>query len=92
MFSLAIRSDKSVYVTAGFRPEAVGSRDGERRPTGNLTAYRVNKEETMPSQVTLKDAGPKYFEALAAAKNPRTVDTYRRQFEVVAASSARARS
>ena len=38
----------------------------------------------MPSQTTLKDAGPKYFEALkAAAKNQRTVDTYRRQFEVV---------
>ena len=38
----------------------------------------------MPSQITLKDAGPKYFEALtAAAKNQRTVDTYRRQFEVV---------
>jgi len=38
----------------------------------------------MPSQTTLKDAGPKYFEALkAAAKNQRTVDTYRRQFDVV---------
>ena len=38
----------------------------------------------MPSQITLKDAGPQYFEALKpAAKNPRTVDTYRRQFEVV---------
>ena len=38
----------------------------------------------MPSQITLKDAGPQYFEALkAAAKNQRTVDTYRRQFEVV---------
>ena len=38
----------------------------------------------MPSQITLKDAGPKYFESLtAAAKNPRTVDTYRRQFETI---------
>ena len=38
----------------------------------------------MPSQTTLKDAGPKYFDHLqAAAKNQRTVDTYRRQFDVI---------
>jgi len=38
----------------------------------------------MPSQTTLKEAGPKYFDHLqAAAKNQRTVDTYRRQFDVI---------
>ena len=38
----------------------------------------------MPSQTTLKEAGPKYFNHLqAAAKNQRTVDTYRRQFDVI---------
>ena len=39
----------------------------------------------MPSQTTLKEAGPKYLEHLeAAGKNPRTVETYRRQLAVLA--------
>lgn len=38
----------------------------------------------MPSQITLKDAGPKYMEYLrTAGRNPHTVETYTRQFEVV---------
>ena len=38
----------------------------------------------MPSQITLKDAGLKFFEGLqATAKNQRTVATYKREFEVV---------
>ncbi len=38
----------------------------------------------MPSQNTLKDAGTQYFRILdATGKNPRTVNTYRRHFEIV---------
>ena len=38
----------------------------------------------MPSQNTLKDAGTQYFRVLdATGKNPRTVNTYRRHFEIV---------
>jgi len=38
----------------------------------------------MSSTVTLKQAAPQYLEALkAAGKNDRTVETYKRQFEVI---------
>ena len=38
----------------------------------------------MPSQSVLKDAGTQYFRILdATGKNPRTVNTYRRHFEIV---------
>ena len=38
----------------------------------------------MPSQISLKDAGTQYFRILdATGKNPRTVNTYRRHFEIV---------
>ena len=58
---------------------AVGRSYSLRIPDSGL-----KKEETMPSQITLKDAGPKYMEHLrTAGRNPRTVETYTRQFEVV---------
>jgi len=73
-FPLAIGREWSVTVSGGEGDGGVPHVGGTaRRAARDLAA---KEEKAMPSQITLKDAGPQYFEALtAAAKNPRTVDT-----------------